>query len=310
MSINFIQKTKRRFHHYFIPSVHNGYKPHFIRHPALHFYSGALIAVKIFVLAFLFITFPTVAQSSTVTSSRIIELTNNARVEQSLPVLVRSSVLDQSAMMKAQDMLAKNYFAHDSPVDGAKPWEWFKAAGYNYTFAGENLAMNFSEAEEAVNAWLDSPSHQANIMNNNYDEIGVAVVVGEIDGQTTTLVVQHFGKSFIAPSPVEFVRPSGELAPKVAGTTQVSTGKAIEVLFKEADHKSLTGTIVFYAQKFFLILLIFIGINLLLTIFIRIRIQHKPIIIHALAVIFIGLLALLVQPHFMESIASGAVKIL
>ena len=135
-------------------------------------------------------------------------------------------------------------------------------------------------------------------------------MVGKIDGQTTTLVVQHFGKSFIAPQPAEFVRPSGELAPEVAGTTQVSTGKAIEVLFKEANHRSLAGKIVFYAQKFFLILLIFIGINLLLTIFIRIRIQHKPIIIHALAVIFIGLLALLAHPHFIESIASGAIKII
>src|SRR3989338_6557355 len=269
--INFIQKTSRRFHHYFIPSVHNEYKPHFIRHQALHFYSGVLIAVKVFVLVFLFVTFPSAAQFSTVTSSRIVELTNSARVEQNLPVLARSNVLDKSAMMKAQDMLAKNYFAHNSPVDGATPWEWFKAVGYNYTFAGENLAMNFSEAEEAVNAWLDSPTHQANIINNNYEEIGVAVVVGEIDGQTTTLVVQHFGKSFIAPQPAEFVRPSGELAPEVAGTTQVSTGKAIEVLFKEANHRSLAGKIVFYAQKFFLILLIFIGINLLLTIFIRIR---------------------------------------
>ena len=309
--INFAPSTKRRLHHYFIPSEHNGHKPHFLRHKALHFYSAAMIAVKVFVVVFAFITFPSIAEFSTVTSNRIIELTNQARIEQGLPILMHNSVLDQSAMMKAQDMLANNYFAHNRPSDGTTPWEWFKAAGYNYTFAGENLAMNFSEAEEAMSAWLASPSHKANIMNANYDEIGIAVVVGKIDGRQTTLVVQHFGKSFIKGGANMFTKATSGNAPKVAGTTQVSTGQAIEVTFKqEAQEPSFLSQLLFYGQKFFWILLIFVAINLILTIFIRIKVQHKPILFHAILVLVVGLLMIITKFHFLEAVASGSVKIL
>jgi uncharacterized protein YkwD len=308
--INLVQKKKRRPHHFFIPSEHNDHKPHFVGHKALHFYSASLIAVKIFVVAFLFITFPSTAEFSTVTSNRIIELTNESRQQEGYSVLIRSSKLDASAMAKARHMIENNYFAHDCPNDGTTPWEFFKDADYNYTFAGENLAMNFSEAEEAMQAWLDSPSHRANVMNNNYSEIGVAVLIGEIDGHQTTLVVQHFGKTFFSPGTNEFTKPSGEEAPEVAGTTQVSTGEAIEVTFKDNENRSTVGKITFYGQKFFQILLIFIGINLLLTIFIRIKVQHKPIILHCLFVILIAALMILLNLHFVERIVSGGVKIL
>lgn len=310
MSVNLVQKPRRRAHHYFIPSLDNDHKPHFLRHGALHFYSAALIAVKVFVIAFLFITYPSIAEFSTVTSNRIIELSNNARADQGLPVLMRNSTLDESAMLKAQDMVANNYFAHDDPVNGTTPWEWFKAAGYNYTFAGENLAMNFSEAEEAMDAWMDSPTHKANILNANYNEIGVAVVVGNIDGRETTIVVQHFGKSFLANSASQFTRPSGEAAPAVAGTTQVSSGEAVEVTFKNTPDRSWATKIAYYAKRFFFILLVFIVINLLLTIFIRVKIQHKPIIMHAILVVIIGLLSLLLNPHFLEGVYSGTIRIL
>jgi uncharacterized protein YkwD len=310
MSVNFLQKPKLKPHHFIIPCPDNNHRPHFVHAKALHAYSAAILAVKIFVLVFLFATFPNAAEFSTVTSNRIIELTNKARVEEGLPVLMRSNVLDESAMMKAKDMVARDYFAHNCPADGTTPWEWFKKAGYNYTFAGENLAMNFSEAEEAVTAWLASPSHRANIMNANYEEIGVAVIVGKIDGRETTIVVQHFGKTYAKEKLSEnpFTRNTSEIAPKVAGTTEVSTGKAVEVTLKVED-KSLTAQIIYYAKKFFLALLVFIFINLLLTIFIRIRVQHKGAIIHTLFVILIGLSMLLLNFHFLEQI-TGAIKII
>lgn len=310
MSVNLAQKTKRRPHHYFIPSDSNDHRPHFVRHGALHLYSAALIGVKVAVLVLLFITYPSVAQFSTVTSNRIIELTNHIRQDAGLPILIHSSALDRSAQLKAEDMLSGGYFAHDNPLNGSTPWEWFKAAGYNYTFAGENLAMNFSEAEEAVDAWLNSPTHKANIVNANYAEIGVAVVVGEIDGRQTTLVVQHFGKSFLSPSPPQFAPATGGTAPSIAGTTQVSSGEAVEVAFKDTSELSWPAKLALYAQKFFWILLIFVAVNLLLTIFIRIKIQHKPIIVHSIIVLIIGLLSLLLHPHFLESVAAAKVLIL
>jgi len=310
MSINFAQQEKRKLHHYFIPQVANGHRPHFIRHRALHFYSALIIGIKIFVFATLFLTYPSSAEFSTITSNHIVELTNQARQAQGLPVLMRNDTLDNSAMLKAHDMIAHNYFAHNRPSDGTKPWEWFKQAGYNYTYAGENLAMNFTDADAAVDAWLASPTHRANMLNDNYQEIGVAVLVGKIDGRKTTIVVQHFGKSYLAPPATVFGNSYNKItAPKVAGTTQVTSGEAIEVKLKNTDEK-WTVTLAHYAQKFLWVILIFVFINLLLTIFVRIKIQHKPIIAHSIIVIIIGLLSVLLHPHFIDAISSAPLKIL
>jgi len=311
MSINFIQSTPRRLHHYFIPQAANDHRPHFIRHKALHIYSALIIGLKVAVVALLFIIYPSPAQFSTITSNRIVELTNQARQQAGLPALVRNDTLDHSAMLKAEDMLKYNYFAHQRPEDGLAPWEWFKQAGYNYTYAGENLAMNFSDAEDAVQAWLKSPTHRANIMNSHYHDIGIAVVVGKINGHQTTLVVQHFGKSYVPVSKLAFSRSAQQAqAPQIAGVTQVSGGEAIEVAFKNSDRHNWLAALIYYSRKFLWVFLVFIFINLLLTIFIRLEIQHKPIIVHSVLVIIIGLLAIFLHPHFMEVVSAQPLKIL
>jgi len=61
---------------------------------------------------------------------------------------------------------------------------------YNYKYAGENLAIDFIDSSQVIEAWLNSPSHRANLLNQNYQEIGVAVVSGNLEGYETTLVVQ------------------------------------------------------------------------------------------------------------------------
>lgn len=108
-------------------------------------------------------------------------------------------------------MFENNYFAHESP-SGDPPWKWFKESGYVYTYAGENLAMNFVEAEEVHEAWMASPTHRANIVNSNYREIGVAAGVGKINGEEVTLVVQMFGTTFVPPT-----LPKQPLVPTVKG---------------------------------------------------------------------------------------------
>jgi len=307
--MNFIQKPKRKLHHYVIPSAHNDHKPHLVRHKALHFYSALILGVKIFALCFLFATAPSLAKFSTVTSARIIELANKERAAIGASVLMRNPLLDESAMMKAKDMVANNYFSHDSP-QGVNPWEWFKLVGYNYTYAGENLAMNFSEAEEAVAAWMASPTHRENMLNKNYDEIGVAVVVGEIDGRQTTVVVQHFGKTFVSRGLLRFQAGLSEEVPAIAGATLIGSGDEIEVTFKDSRYNSKIAKIIFYTERALWIIAIFVLINLLLTVFIRIKIQHKPIILHLLFVLLLALIMIALKLHFLESVVGETVRIL
>ena|SRR5258708_2523264 len=89
-------------------------------------------------------------------------------------------------------MLAKGYWAHVAP-DGTEPWAFFVAANYNYKYAGENLARDFGDPASAVNAWMASPTHRANILSPNYKETGIGVVEGSLAGADTTIIVQFFG---------------------------------------------------------------------------------------------------------------------
>jgi len=185
-----------RVMHWFIPHAKNGYRPHALRHQALAVYSLILIAAKVGITISLFLTFPNEAVFSTLTAQRIVDLTNQARQRVGLAPLVFDERLTRSATLKADDMASSGYFAHRSPK-GDSPWEWFKKAGYEYTYAGENLAMDFREAEGVVEAWMESPKHRENVLNPKYRDIGIAVVTGKVNGKMATLVVQHFGTTFV-----------------------------------------------------------------------------------------------------------------
>jgi len=126
------------------------------------------------------------------TSDQIINLTNTERTQNSLNTLTANGDLAQAAQAKAQDMFKDGYFAHISP-DGTTPWDFIKGAGYEYSYAGENLAIGYDNGAELVNAWMNSPLHRANILNEKFSEIGVAVVNGNYNGENTDIVVQMFG---------------------------------------------------------------------------------------------------------------------
>lgn len=121
------------------------------------------------------------------------EMTNEDREELGLGSLEKNSLLEKAAFLKAQHMAANSYFAHTSP-DGVNPWYWFREAGYDFSHAGENLAVNFSDSAKLHQAWLNSPGHRANIMNNNFTHIGIATAKGQYKGREAVFVVQLFGK--------------------------------------------------------------------------------------------------------------------
>lgn len=129
---------------------------------------------------------------SDISVGQLLSNTNEEREDVSLPDLTINERLNQAAFLKAKDMFANNYWAHTSP-DGTTPWKWLADTGYNYDVAGENLAKNYPTADATVAAWMDSESHRANILNDQYQEIGFAVVDGILDGRNTTLVVAYYG---------------------------------------------------------------------------------------------------------------------
>lgn len=146
------------------------------------------IAILVAVFGFL----PAGAFASEITSANVIKYVNEAREKEGVKELLVSEKLNEVATRKINDMVENKYFAHTSP-SGLSPWHWFEKSGYDYKYAGENLAINFTTAETQQAAWMNSPTHRKNILNINYKEIGVAVAVGEINGHMGIIAVQEFG---------------------------------------------------------------------------------------------------------------------
>lgn len=131
-------------------------------------------------------------EGAAVITSAIFELTNTDRRLNSAPELALDPVLTKVAQAKANDMAQKGYFAHVSP-EGLTPWHWYKQEGYAFTYAGENLAIDFSDSADVERAWMNSPTHRANILHKEFTHIGIGIAVGKYEGRETTFVVQAFG---------------------------------------------------------------------------------------------------------------------
>ncbi|MFA5317912.1 MAG: CAP domain-containing protein [Patescibacteria group bacterium] len=131
------------------------------------------------------------ALASEVTAEKIMELTNLERVKYGLNELVENESLTKAAIAKASAIISQQNFSHN--FSDKKFSDWIKEEGYEYSIVGENLAVNFTESEPMFNAWLASPSHRKNVLHENYQEAGVAVLSGEWFGEETIIAVELFG---------------------------------------------------------------------------------------------------------------------
>ncbi len=131
---------------------------------------------------------------ASLSASLIINATNAARMQNgNLPALATNPELSASSESKVDDMFIGQYFEHVSP-SGISVAELTTTAGYEYIVVGENLALgNFLTEQAIVDAWMASPGHRANILNDRYTEIGVSVKKGIYEGQEVFIAVQHFG---------------------------------------------------------------------------------------------------------------------
>jgi hypothetical protein len=175
----------------FIPTMKNGFLPKGLGNKPLFWYGAGILMVKIAVIS-LILTLPATNLFSAISSQRLFNLINEARQEKNLTPLALNNKLATAAELKTEDMINKDYFEHTSP-SGVTPWYWFKIAGYNFTYAGENLAMDFFETDAVFQTWMNSPSHRDNILNPDFKEIGIAVNEGKIQEHQTTLAVLTFG---------------------------------------------------------------------------------------------------------------------
>ncbi len=196
-------------HHLFLPHISNNY-----RAKLLHRKSILVVIAVLFFAGFSFSAIRTNLPSvlgtfSDISSEQLLLFTNQKRQENALPPLSLNQQLSNAAAGKANDMFAQNYWAHNSP-DGKTPWVFIKGAGYNYIYAGENLARGFTNAQDVINAWMASSEHRKNMLSTNYQSVGYAVETGKLNGEDTVLVVEMLGSTALAAAPA----PTNQLASK------------------------------------------------------------------------------------------------
>lgn len=126
----------------------------------------------------------------------LVDETNAQRASNGLPELRANSQLNQAAQAKAEDMVARNYWSHATP-DGKQPWWFVTNAGYSYTTVGENLAYGFIASNATVAGWMNSPGHRANILNSNFQDVGIGIANSPdfLASGEQTVVVAMYGKS-------------------------------------------------------------------------------------------------------------------
>jgi hypothetical protein len=222
-NISMSKKVKRKkslpqhLKHWLVPHKHNDHRPHLIRLHGLAVIAFLIIGIQVTANVVRPASVQVLAYAQNITPVDLLNLTNQERAANGLPALKLDSRLNQSATLKAGNMFAENYWAHVSP-SGLQPWYWFGQAGYSYTYAGENLAMGFDTSAGAVQGWMNSPGHRANILNASYKDVGFAVQNGTLLGDQTTLVVAHYGAGSAAPAVAAAPKPTAKPAAAKAAT--------------------------------------------------------------------------------------------
>jgi len=134
------------------------------------------------------------SRNTSLTPAGVLLYTNIERKNNTVPTLRRNILLDTVAERRAKDMFTKQYFEHISPTGGSASLE-ADDLGYEYIVIGENIALgNFGDDKGLVDAWMASPGHRENIVNERFTEIGIATVKGVYEGRDTWIGVQIFAR--------------------------------------------------------------------------------------------------------------------
>ena len=296
------------FKKYFIPHEGNDHRPHILRSGAFLGMLVAILFVETLFVARSFFVFPNIDLLASILPSILVSDTNSNRTADALKPLQTSALLTEAAQLKANDMAAKGYFSHVSP-NGETPWYWLDQVGYNYEYAGENLAVNFTDSNDVVNAWMNSPEHRANILDGNYTQIGIATAQGEYQGHQAIFVVQFFGQPVSqaavaatvpviaagSPAPVAPTSVTATAAPAVAGAFSVPQNESKSV----APPPSLAATVVaephVLTNYFYLALFAIVGTALMLYVIIKRESRHPQLILNGLTILLLVLLTVFVN---------------
>ena len=148
------------------------------------------------------------ADSVAVVGQATLCLLNQQRAANGVGALVENATLSSASAGYSQRMVAQGFFNHESP-DGGTLVDRLTGAGYlgddDPWVVGENLGWGqgtLATARSMVSAWMDSPGHRANMLSDDYTEIGLGLALGTPTDQTWgATYTTDFGAGANAPAP-------------------------------------------------------------------------------------------------------------
>lgn len=303
---------------HFIPHEGNDHQPHILRSENVLFIAIILAGLEIVFLLQAFFVLPRANLFALIVPGVLVDETNAQRELYNLTPLKPNPLLEAAATDKVEDMAAKGYFAHTSP-DGLTPWYWIEKVGYYFSYAGENLAVDFVDSSDVTDAWMNSPSHKENILSGNFTEIGIAAAKGTYEGHDAVFVAELFGRPAAAPSaqartavasrgaaqgPVATGQPSVVEKTETAATSgketfiavkgeEVSSSPPLPTAYSQgapgqanqveslAASPRKTVNYVLYAASILTV------IAIMLNIFIKVKVQHASLIVNGLLLLLL-----------------------
>lgn len=182
--------------------------------------------------------------------SGLLGSTNQQRTNNGVGSLGINSKLNSAAQAKANDMVTRDYWSHNTP-EGSPPWVFITNAGYSYSRAGENLAYGYATSSDTIVGWMGSPTHKANLLDGNFTEVGFGIAnsadfIGSPDDKegyphvgNQTIVVAMYAAPYVAPAPAAAPKAPASTAPVTSTpTTPAPTTPQPEVSASSANQDS------------------------------------------------------------------------
>ncbi len=171
-----------------------------------------LLGLGLVILAFRNIPIKTSrVNASDLTPENILNAVNQERLANNLPALNSDIRLGKAAQYKADDMQSRHYFSHTDP-EGNYIWNKIVSEGYTpYLQLGENLAIEFFSTESLMSAWMNSPTHRANILTEGFKDQGMGLNFGQGANSYGSAIANTFGSLL----PIKKSAPIAETTPLV-----------------------------------------------------------------------------------------------
>lgn len=164
----------KQTHHKKRSAAHHKQNKQYVKHYWPYLPMILVIAAGLFINSFLNRSSEVLGDQTQLTQQALLDNTNENRFNNSTSALTLDGKLGQAAQAKANDMVARDYWSHQTP-EADDPWAFITQSGYQYQAAGENLAYGFHSADDVLKAWMQSPDHRANVLSNAYTQVGFGV---------------------------------------------------------------------------------------------------------------------------------------